>query len=65
MNNIEIQTTQILSKLLGGTIVGTIIDPEQEHFGFEVKKGHLTYNVWIDSDEEGNNPGSLSIEEQD
>ena len=55
---------QIGEKLTGWTISNPIIDDSDEHdqrFGFIVKKGHTTKQVWVDCDPESNHAGWLAI----
>ena len=60
-----------MRKLLGGVIVAPLHDDENDPdfvwWGFRVKvtKGGETkeFNVWVNSDAEGNGPGHLEIED--
>lgn len=58
---------QILSLLVGGKIVESILSSSQygdESFGFKVKaKNGKTFLVWVDCDSEGNGHGWLDIQE--
>lgn len=55
-------TEEINKKLVGATIVGSLIDPEGESFGFKVEKEGEVLDVWIDRDAEGNGPGWIAID---
>lgn len=61
--NAEHEVEEILPLIMGGKIVGSFLSENNELFGFIVKKGKKMLNVWVDSDEEGNNCGSLKVEE--
>lgn len=53
-----------LAPLVGGTISGTVVDDEGEFFGLEVKlPGGRVVTLWLLSDDEGNGPGSFSLED--
>lgn len=56
---------KIANKLVGGEIVKAIIsDPDDDlvFFGFQVRKpSGETFNVWIQSDAEGNDTGYIDI----
>jgi len=59
----EYNKQKIDSKLIGGTITESFIASDGENFfGFRVTNKGKKYNVWIDSDEEGNECGSVTIE---
>ncbi len=64
-HNAEFQVKSVIPKLIGGKIIGAVIDSTKEYFGFRVKKGKKVYTVWVDSDEEGNFCGSLRAEEEE
>jgi len=49
-------------RLIGYTIIGTTLTPGTESFGLVIEKGGIkAVVVWVDSDEEGNDCGHLSI----
>lgn len=55
--------------LVGGTIVGTIVDPDGNGYesfcGIQVKMpSGAVKNVWVQRDTEGNGPGFLAIEDE-
>ncbi len=58
------EAMQINERLEGGKIIETFTSPDDEYFGFKVKKGRKTFKVWVDGDSEGNHCGHLSIEEE-
>lgn len=55
--------TKQLARLIGCTVVATISDEEGEFFGLMLRdaKGKQTA-LWLQSDDEGNGPGSFTIE---
>lgn len=55
--------TKQLQKLIGHTVVATVSDERGEFFGLMLRdaKGKQTA-LWLQSDDEGNGPGSFSIE---
>lgn len=55
----------IAEKLVGGKITDVFVDSDNpdDCYGFRVVNKGKTYNVWIDSDEEGNSCGSVKTEE--
>ena len=50
-------------KLRGGKVIETFTDFEGEFWGIQIDKNGRIFNVWINSDSEGNSPGSIFIEE--
>ncbi len=54
-----------LDQLVGGTITGTLIDQDDEFFGLQVMVNRRKWNLWLQSDDEGNGPGAFSLEPQD
>lgn len=63
-NNASFQVESVIPKLIGGKIIGSVIDTTKAYFGLRIKKGKKVYTVWVDSDEEGNFCGSLRVEEE-
>lgn len=63
-SNAEYMAKYIHKELVGWKIIGTITDPDNEDYGFIVKKGKEEKNVWVSRDAEGNGPGFLEIETQ-
>jgi hypothetical protein len=57
---------EVINKLLvGGVIVRAIIDKEETCSGFVLKMPDgRTINVWVQSDEEGNDAGFLMVEDR-
>lgn len=55
--------TKQLQKLIGQAVVATVSDEDGEFFGLLLRdtKGRQTA-LWLQSDDEGNAPGSFSIE---
>jgi hypothetical protein len=55
--------TKQLQRLVGQTVVATVSDAEGEFFGLLLQdtKGRQTA-LWLQSDDEGNGPGSFSME---
>jgi len=54
---------EIVKNLIGATITSSILDEENDYFGFRVKnKEGKEMNVWVDCDPEGNGCGHLNIE---
>ena len=51
-----------LEPLMGGKVTGIIKD-DTEFFGLQIEVGGKKKNVWLLQDDEGNGPGSFSIEE--
>jgi hypothetical protein len=49
--------------LVGGMVVGIIVDTDNEFFGLAVRKNDKKYHVWVLQDPEGNGTGFLDIEE--
>ena len=51
--------------LVGGAIVGVVVDEEEEFWGFQIRKnkaaGSTNLIVWVLMDAEGNGPGFLDI----
>jgi hypothetical protein len=68
MNDAQFQVSIIQKSLIGCKIVGTMIDKDEEFFGFTVEQGRgknkVTKTVWVDSDDEGNGCGSLKVDEE-
>lgn len=68
MNDAQFQVSIIEKNLIGFTIVSTMIDKDEEFFGFVVEKGRgknkISKTVWVDRDDEGNGCGSLKVDEQ-
>lgn len=52
-----------LRLLVGASIIDVSLDETGEFFCLVVQKDGKNYNVWIDSDQEGNSCGSVMIEE--
>jgi len=50
-----------MEKLIDGTITCVIKDP-YGYFGLRVEKGGVRYNLWIQSDSEGNDVGWVSVD---
>lgn len=49
---------------VGATIVGVVNDPDGEFFGLSLRlKGGAKKVLWFQSDDEGNGPGSFSLED--
>lgn len=61
---------QIKTKLIGATIVSALVTPstdrgyEPRYFGFVAVRDGVRLEVWIDSDQEGNDCGHLDIKER-
>ena len=51
-----------LNDLIGGKIIGTVSDEAHEFFGLNIDKDGVKLVLWFYSDDEGNRPGSYSIE---
>lgn len=52
-----------LMPLVGATITGGVNDPDGEFFGLELTlKSGEKKTLWFLSDDEGNGPGSFSLE---
>ena len=66
MTNAEHEICKIRDFLVGGTIGGTFTSPPHcgiTYYGFEVKSAAgETLAVWVYSDPEGNDAGSLKVE---
>jgi hypothetical protein len=63
-HNAAYEAEQILQLLIGGTITSCFTDEHQEGFGFKVANKGKTYEVWVNSDQEGNDCGALEIIEE-
>lgn len=65
-NTAEWLTQQINEQLVGATIVGAAITPDDDGIdpvpGLVVRKGNLQFIVWVLSDPEGNGDGFLEID---
>lgn len=49
-------------KLAGFSIVDTIVDPENNRWGFQMHHDRHGYvDVWVNADPEGNGPGYLDV----
>lgn len=56
---------EVVASLVGGVITQQIIDKEETCSGFVLKMPDgRTLNVWIQSDEEGNDAGFLMVEDR-
>ena len=52
-------------KILGGKIIGTVLDDSDEEnlvYGFRILRGIELFNVFVLADEEGNGPGAIAVE---
>ena len=55
-------TADSLALLVGHTITGSFVDKDDEYCGFTTRDGEgMEYRVWVDSDQEGNQCGSVAI----
>lgn len=53
-----------LNTLVGAKIVGTVVDQDDEFFGLALTMPNGDdKSLWFSSDDEGNGPGSFSLED--
>ena len=53
-----------LNMLIGAVVVGTVVDEDGEFFGLALTMPNGDdKSLWLQSDDEGNGPGSFSLED--
>jgi hypothetical protein len=63
MSEYKFAAEEVTKRLAGAVILGGMITPDGEAWGFEVElKDGTTKHVWVDCDPEGNGPGWLAID---
>ena len=63
--DVKFAVDQSNKKLIGTQVVGTILTPDEEAWGLQVRtQDGNELLVWVDCDPEGNGPGWLQIEEK-
>ena len=61
--NAEFCANLIKEKLAGATVVGSVVDPDNEYFGIRFRQPDgKELTAWIDCDAEGNGAGWINIE---
>ena len=62
-NDAKYSAEEINKRLVGGKITDVVVTPDNDAFGFIVKRPKEPALVcWVDCDPEGNGPGFLNIE---